>query len=174
MNETAEPLTRGKVVGFLAGAVLFFGLILASPRGFVVVVDHANLLFHEAGHVLIGLFSATLEPYGGTIGQLFWPAALAVHFWRRGQTLSVAGTALWFFQNLLNIAHYVADARAMQLPLVGGGQHDWNWILGRWQLLPWDTRIATVLRVSGWIGMLGVVAWVVWCGWRDWKKEATD
>jgi len=53
------------------------------------------------------------------------------------------------------------------LPLVGGGDHDWNTIFGRWHVLAYDTRIATVVKIIGWIGMGAVCAWAVWRWFRD-------
>ncbi len=169
-----DGVSRWELVGFLSAAAGFMVWIAISPSGFVPVVDHANLLFHEAGHVFAGLVSSRLEPYGGTLGQLFWPAALAVMFQRRRQTLSCAGAGLWFFENFLNIARYVADARAQVLPLVGGGEHDWNGILARWRLLQWDTRIGTGVEIIGWAGMLGTVVWVCWRAWRDRARRNDD
>jgi hypothetical protein len=61
----------------------------------------------------------------------------------------VAG--VWGFENLLNIARYVADARAQVLPLVGGGEHDWTALLDRWGCLAQDTAIAQVIRAMGWL-----------------------
>jgi len=166
-NQEWEPVTTGKLIGFAIGAALFALLVFASQSGFVFLIDHANLLFHEAGHPIIGLFSGRLEPYGGTVGQLAFPIILAVNFWRKGQPLSFAGALLWFFENWLNIACYMADARAQALPLVGGGDHDWNTIFNRWHLLAYDMRIAKVVRTMGWIGMVGGCGWVVWRWFRD-------
>jgi len=162
-----EPLTTAKLVAFALGLGGFLLLILCSQPGFVPVVDHANLLFHEAGHPLVGLFSTRLEPYGGTIGQLLFPAVLVVVFWQRGEALGVAAGGLWFFENGFNIARYLADARVMELPLVGGGDHDWNTILSRWGLLQSDTHIASVIRVVAWVGIGMTCAWVVWRARQD-------
>lgn len=167
-------VTRGRLIGFGIGSGLFFLLILVSEPGFVFLVDHANLLFHEAGHPLMGLLSARLETYGGTLGQLLFPVVLAVHFWRGNQTLSFAGAWIWFFENWLNIARYLADARAQTLPLVGGGDHDWHRILSRWDLLPHDTAIAAAVQLGGWIGMLAAVAWVGWRAWQDRGRPTSD
>jgi hypothetical protein len=156
------PPTTSKLVGFALGFSCFLLLIFCSQPGFVPVLDHANLLFHEAGHPLVGLFSTRLEPYGGTIGQLLFPATLVVIFWRRGEAFGVATGGLWFFENWFNIARYLADARNMELPLVGGGDHDWNTILLRWNLLPYDTSIASVMRVIAWVGIAVTCAWVLW------------
>src|SRR5437762_4840393 len=166
-NRVWEAVTTGRMIGIGICAGLFSLLVLFSESGFVFLIDHANLLFHEAGHPIIGLFSTRLEPYGGTIGQLAFPVVLAVSFWRKDQPLSFAGSLIWFFENWLNIARYMADARAQDLPLVGGGDHDWNTIFSRWHVLADDTRIAAVVKTIGWTGMLAACAWVVWRWYRD-------
>ena len=55
-----EKITGWKLAGFAAGTAAFFGLLLACERGFVFGLDHANLLFQEAGHPSIGIFSTRL------------------------------------------------------------------------------------------------------------------
>ena len=52
-----DIVTKLKLAGFVVGAGLFLLLVICSEPGFVFIVDHANLLFHEAGHPIIGLFS---------------------------------------------------------------------------------------------------------------------
>lgn len=167
-GEPWRPVTLRQLIGFGLGMTVFSALIFLSEPGFVFLIDHANLLFHEAGHPIVGLFSDRLETYGGTIGQLTFPVILAISFWRKGQALSFAAALIWFFENWLNIARYMADARALQLPLVGGGDHDWNTIFTRWNILQYDTRIAETLKITGWIGIVLTCAWV---GWRFWKKR---
>jgi hypothetical protein len=166
-TEDWDRVTWSKLLEFAGGAVLFFMLVGFSQPGFVFLLDHANLLFHEAGHVFVGFLSSRLEPYGGTIGQLVFPVALAVSFWRKELPISFAGAIIWFFQNWLNIARYMADARAQMLPLVGGGEHDWHKIFGRWHLLAYDTRIARVVNAIGWLGIVAACVWVVWRYWQD-------
>ena len=56
----------------------------------------------------------------------------------------------------------MADARRQELPLVGGGDHDWTFILGSWGLLSADTTLAAWLRVLA----VGLMAWVIWRDWR--------
>src|SRR5271169_3210840 len=114
-----HAVTTKKLIGFLVGVALFALLVLNSEPGFVFGLDHANLLFHEAGHPIVGLFSQRLETYGGTMGQLTFPVVLAVSFWRKGEAISFAVSVIWFFENWLNIGRYMADARAQVLPLVG-------------------------------------------------------
>ncbi|MCC6819572.1 MAG: hypothetical protein IT579_02480 [Verrucomicrobia subdivision 3 bacterium] len=162
-----DLVTKPKLIGFLIAAGFFFLLVMVSEPGFVFIVDHANLLFHEAGHPIVGLFSQRLEPYGGTLGQLVFPLVLMVSFWRQGQSLSFAGASIWFFENWLNIARYLADARRQELPLVGGGDHDWHRILSSWHILPYDGTIATTLQAIGWLGMVAACVWVGWRAWQD-------
>lgn len=170
MESGWQQITKAGLAGLAAGFALFLVLLFRCEPGFIFVVDHANLLFHEAGHPLIGFLSTRLEPYGGTLGQLVFPTVLAVSFWRKGEPLGLAAAGLWFSENLFNIARYVADATRMELPLVGGGDHDWNTILTRWNLLPWDSRIAAALRVIGWVGFCSSLVFVLWRAWVDREK----
>ena len=73
--------------------------------------------------------------YGGTLGQLVFPIVAAVRFRRQRQAVGVALSGVWLFENFLNIARYMEDARAQLLPLVSGGEHDWYHIFTRWGLL---------------------------------------
>ena len=162
-----DPITRPRLIAFAIGLGLFLLLLFRSEGGFVFLLDHANLLFHEAGHPLIGFFSERLVPYGGTLGQLAFPLVLIISFYRQGNSIGLAATGIWFFENSFNIARYMADARALELPLVGGGDHDWNTILSRWGVLAYDTRIATLVTVAGWVGIALVCFWLIWRAWHD-------
>ena len=166
-NREWEPVSRARLAGFAAGLLVFLVILFRSEPGFMFLLDHANLRFHEAGHPIVGLFSSRLEPYGGTMGQFAFPIALAITCWRKGQAIGVAASGIWFFENWFNIARYMADARALQLPLAGGGDHDWNTILSRWGWLEFDTNIAAGLRVAAWLGITATCAWLVWRAWRD-------
>lgn len=56
----------------------------------------------------------------------------------------------------------MADSRELVLPLVGGGEHDWNDIFFRWHVLSYDHEIAALTRSIGWIGMIAAAAFVAW------------
>lgn len=147
---------------FGAGLGLFFVVLFSCEPGFVPVLDHANLLFHEAGHPIVGIFSSHLEPYGGTLGQLVFPCVVAVTCWRSGKTFGFVAAIVWFCENCFNIARYMADARRLELPLVGGGDHDWNTIFSRWGVLPYDIQYAAFVKLAGWIGISLACAWLLW------------
>jgi hypothetical protein len=174
MKERWELLNKGQFKGFLAGFCVFLLLVFKSEPGFVLLLDHANLLFHEAGHPFYGIFSARLTPYGGTLGQLTFPAVLAISFWRKGESISFAASIIWFFENGLNISRYMADARAQVLPLVGGGEHDWAYIFGKWGVTTFDTRIAGCVRMISWTGIVVAALWILWLWWATAKERSEN
>jgi hypothetical protein len=153
------------LVGFIFYCAFFAG-------GWVPLADDANLAVHEAGHPLIGVFSSRLAVYGGTAAQLVFPVICMFEFWRRRWTLSYGLCGIWLGQSLLNVARYVADARAMQLSLVGFSAHplhDWNVILSRWGLLQQDMSIANGLRIVAWL----TIACAIWFLLRGWSRDCT-
>jgi hypothetical protein len=148
-------------------ALALLGLAISRADGFIPVLDHANLAFHEAGHHIYGILGQTANLYGGTLGQLTFPlVAAGVFLWRR-HPLGVAAGLAWLFENLFNIARYCADARAQELPLVGGTEHDWYHILSRWHALSADLRVAHAMRTIGTLGLLAVAVWLGWRWWQD-------
>jgi hypothetical protein len=62
-------------------------------------------------------------------------------------------------ENLWNIAVYVADAQAQELPLVGGGEHDWAFILAELDVLQQDARIAAMVRFAGTVLFVIAIVW---------------
>jgi len=154
-----------KFVAFIIGLLALVALLVSDDNGFIFIIDHANLLFHEAGHLIFGLFVPTMGLYGGTLGQLAIPFVCGVAFWRQKSWVSVSVVLLWFFENFFSISRYVADARSQILPLVGGGEHDWANILSRWGALQYDTTIATTLILLGWLGLFLTLAWTTYLWW---------
>ena len=162
-----QPVPFGWLITVSLLYAWLFAALLLDDDGYLLGLDGLNLIVHDGGHFVFVWFGDTLELYGGTLLQLFVPLAVAVAFARRTEVPGVALALVWFFQNFLNVARYMGDARAQVLPLVGGGLHDWFAILARWHLLRYDTRLAAVVRGAGWIGMLGVAGWFLWRGLRD-------
>jgi hypothetical protein len=111
-------------------------------------LDGVNLAFHEAGHLFLSFGGQTLHVLGGTLGQLFFPAACAVHFLRSERPFEAALMGVWGGESLMNVARYLGDAQAQALPLVGGHIHDWHWLLSRAGLLPWCGTFALLLHVA--------------------------
>jgi hypothetical protein len=155
------PVSRAALTGWLAFYALFFIHAATNTTGFLVI-DHANLMFHEAGHAVFGWAGYYTQILGGTIGELLVPVLCALVFIRRGETTAVAATAFWTFENLLYIAAYMADARRSAIPLVGGDESDWTILFTHWGVIQHDLTIAAWTRGIGWIGMLGTIGWLAW------------
>jgi hypothetical protein len=161
-----QPVPRRALAAWLTFYAAFLLYVFHSHGGFLFI-DLANLVVHEGGHLLFGWFGPTLGLWGGTLLQWLVPFLLATYFFTQRQTGSFAFCAFFFFENWLYTATYMADARAMALPLVTTGdpdhvEHDWNAIFSSLGVLQYDTTIAGVVRFLGWCGMLAVVGWLVW------------
>ncbi|MDP1613326.1 MAG: hypothetical protein Q8M11_19890 [Sulfuritalea sp.] len=156
----------GGLLAVLVFALVCLGFHWLGTEQWVPLLDSANLALHEAGHPLVGILSGRAMVYGGTLFQVAFPIAVMVHFHRAGNAIGVAAAVVWLGENLFNIGRYMADARAQELPLVGG-DHDWAEIFGRWGVLHLDGRIAGITRG---IGVLLVVGAVVWL-YRRWQAS---
>ncbi len=172
-----QPVPRWILFAWAAFYAVFLGYVFHSHDGFLFI-DLANLVVHEGGHMLFGWFGPTLGLWGGTLLQWLVPFLLAGYFFTQRQAVSFAFCAFFFFENWLYTATYMADARAMVLPLVTTGdpdhvEHDWNTIFSSLGVLQYDTTIAGIVRFLGWCGMLGVVGWLIWRFWNSESKEET-
>ena len=166
-----RPASRPGVAAWL---VFYLGfLIYAFTRhGAFLFIDLANLVVHEGGHLLFGWFGPVLGLWGGTLLQWLVPLLLAAYFFTQRQTTAFAFCSFFFFENWLYTATYMADARAMVLPLVTAGdsdyiEHDWHTIFSGLGVLQYDTKIAAVISFLGWLGMLGTVVWLVQRSLKD-------
>lgn len=167
LDEPLTPVTTGRLLAALAAAGIVMLVELLGQEGWVPILDSLNLVFHEAGHPLFGVFGHTIGFLGGTLMQLLVPLLVLGACLGKREAAGIGLAGVWFFQNFLNIARYMADARAQELPLVGGGEHDWGTLLGQWGLLAQDTAIARCVRILGWTGMLGCLAWLLWRWLQD-------
>lgn len=173
MSRWDWPPLGNLIAGAIAIALLALW-IAVDDDAFLRPLDDANLAFHEAGHLFYGLFGEAMGLYGGTLGQLTFPALAATAFWHRRDPVACAIAAAWFGQNLGNIARYAADARAQVLPLVGGGEHDWTNILSRWSALDRDQAVARAFRFGAWVLVLGALAALAWAAWQRREPRRQD
>lgn len=152
----------------LALLVWFTWRFARAPLGTAVMESFLhlpNLVFHEAGHVLFSPFGRFLTVLGGSLLQLLVPAILAIAFVRERQLFGAAVCTWWVGQSMLDLAPYIADARALRLVLLGGRTgaevegHDWEYILTAVGLVHRDRLIGL------WSHYLGVLVMVVSIGW---------
>lgn len=151
----------------LWGAVLLFsGLETeAAGKGLLHLV---NLPFHEAGHIFFRPFGQFVTSLGGTLGQLLIPlVCLGTLLVKTRDPFGAAVCLWWEGENFMDIAPYINDARAGEMPLLGGntgssspyGFHDWEYLLTETGLLRYDHHIALLAHALGAILMALAVAW---------------
>jgi hypothetical protein len=141
--------------------------------GWVPILDSATLAIHEAGHPIVGmLLGERMMVYGGSMFQLIFPAVFGWYFAHNDQALGYCFSLSWEAASLHNLGAYVADSRAQALPLAGNGDriHDWNEILGRWNLLNWDHALGGALSAASWF----LVACCFFMLWSLWKVRKTS
>ena len=163
-REDWQPMPRWAIGAWLAFYAIFL-LHAFRMHGGYLFIDSANLVVHEGGHMLFSWFGPTLCLWGGTILQWTVPFLLAAYFFHQRQVAAFVFCLFFFFENWLYTATYMADARAMVLPLVTVGdpefvEHDWHTIFSSIGVLQYDTTIAAVVRMFGWCGMLACVGWL--------------
>ena len=89
----------------------------ASHSFLLSMVSRVNLVFHEGGHWIFGIFgNRTLAILGGSLNQVLVPFIVTAAFWYRRDTSGFAFGAVWLFINFLGVAIYMADAREPFLP----------------------------------------------------------
>src|SRR5262249_12036819 len=95
-----------------------------------------DLAFHEFGHVLFRPFGEFMTFLGGSLFPSLLPLLLAAHsIFKLRQPFAAAICLWWAGQNLIDVAPYIGDARALALPLTGeyseeiasmrAFRHDW-------------------------------------------------
>lgn len=182
----AEPLsefllhdtTQNTPAKLLGRSIIFAGLLIWSWQLISGPIESntagnsflhlVNLPFHEAGHVLFRPFGAFITSLGGTLGQLLMPLICMGVLLVKTRDPFGASVALWWVgENFLDIAPYVNDARAGQLPLLGGnfghsapyGFHDWQYLLTESGLLHYDHFLAKAVIMIGSAIMLLSLLW---------------
>jgi hypothetical protein len=159
------PVLFGKSI-LLAGLVVWTWQFAKAPMGggaISSVLHLPNLVFHEAGHVLFGFFGRFITVLGGSLLQFALPLGLAVAFLRRRDTFGAAVCTWWAGENLLDLAPYIADARALQLVLLGGRTgaevegHDWEYLLAQLGWLRFDRILGLWAHRTGLLMMIGAL-----------------
>jgi hypothetical protein len=153
---------------FYIPKLVFLGFVTAYVfSGFwrydnLLFVHNFNLIIHEAGHAIFRLFGEFFMFLGGTLLQLMVPIGITVYFLVHRQYYSGAITLHWTTINLLDVSRYMKDARTQQIPLLGGEAvtHDWWWLFGQMNLLPYDQLIGNAVFFIGFL----VFMWATFVG----------
>lgn len=159
-------------------AVFYIALFMLSIKLLMTSVEdmadsvwflHAiNTPFHEAGHVIFRPFGQYITSLGGSLGQVLMPFICFVSLLFKNRDPFGATIALWWMgENFLDMSPYINDARALELPLLGGnvghsspyGFHDWEYLLTEANIIEYDTVIAKLAFFTGSIIILTALIW---------------
>ena len=131
-------------------------------------LHNINLPFHEGGHVIFSLFGwRFLHVLGGSLGQILMPLICAGALLIQNRDAFGASVGLWWAaENFMDLAPYIGDARALDLPLLGGvtgkdveDYHDWEYLLRHLGWLQYDQVLA---RASYNLGRALMIAALLW------------
>jgi hypothetical protein len=157
-----NPWIRLPILLWLAWILLHH---LTDPD-YASLIAGLNLGIHELGHFVFAPFGEFLTAAGGTLLQCIVPIVGAIMFLRQRDWFAITFATGWLATNFFNIAPYVADARARELPLVSPGAgdpiHDWYYLLGRLHLLHADTVIGSLFQMAGTLTMAASIAAATW------------
>ena len=146
-DESSTPIFHWRL-GLTLVLAGYGWICLRSPETYRWL-DSLNLAIHETGHLVFAPGGETLGVLGGTLMQLLVPSVFAGALWRQGDAYGATVPLWWLGQNCWNISVYIRDARLQALPLVGGGEHDWTWLLGHWGLLAHDQLVGGIVYLAG-------------------------
>lgn len=124
-----------------------------------------DLVFHEAGHVIFAPFGRFMTVLGGSLLQCLIPVIAAISFVRQDQPFSAAICGWWAGQNFVDLAPYIADARALRMVLLGGKTgaevegHDWEYILTQLHVIHLDRGIGMTAYALGIAIMIGALVY---------------
>lgn len=136
-----------------------YGFSIARHTEAGSLMDNVDLPIHETGHLVFMPFGEFVQFAGGTLFQLIVPLVFLGYFVRRTDHYPASVMLWWVAQNCWNISVYAADARTELLPLVGGGEHDWAYMLGALGWLKFDHRIAKMFMSTGVLLLLVSTVW---------------
>jgi hypothetical protein len=157
-----------KVIVALSAGAYFLNYALQTDGW--IFLNNADLIIHEAGHVIFWPFGAFMHILGGSLNQVLVPIIFVVYFYTQKQFYSAALTLFWVGENLIYVATYAGDAVKMQLPLLGGDNviHDWNWLLTYTGQLNHTDQIAGTIKT---LGILTIVAATIWATYSALRND---
>lgn len=158
----------GRYVAAAALAAIIGWCAFAANRE-VPLLDQFDLGMHELGHLLAAFMPRMVMFLAGSLLQIAVPLGLAWYFGMvrsdpagGGFCLAWAGASAW------DVSVYVADAPIQALPLIGGGQHDWAYLLGPkgWNAIHMADEVAGFIEYSGIVFTAMGIAVAAWAAVR--------
>jgi hypothetical protein len=137
------------------------------------LIDGANLLIHEAGHLFFRPLGEFMMIAGGSLFQVIMPGIFVGYFIRQKSYYSAAMVLFWVGESILNVSIYAGDSLALQLPLIGGEDslHDWNYMLTQLGMLKSTPKIAGFIRLIGTIVIIFAFVWAIKSSLKNNEEE---
>lgn len=153
-------------------------MVTGARSGVVAFLHSIDLVFHEAGHVIFRLLGDFMAVLGGSLMQVLIPLIVAGAFLVRNTDPFGASVGVWWTgQSLADVAVYISDARALRLPMLGGGTgadrpgfHDWQNILSRLDLLEYDRMLGGIAGALGVVLMVSGLVWAMVLVWIQHRR----
>lgn len=157
-NGRAEfELQKWARFGFTGLLALLALSVLRADEPYIPLLSDIDVAMHEFGHYLFIPFGETMTILGGSLWQVLFPLIFAAYFsasyrTRKRDVFAAMACLWWAALNLLEVAVYVNDSRALDLTLLNGltgkesDAHDWNNLLTQWHALKSAHAIAATMR----------------------------
>lgn len=124
-----------------------------------------TLGIHEMGHLIFAFAGHFICSLMGSGTQVLVPLIVMAIFFYQPDYFGVSVGGFWLSFSLFELANYVGDARAMELPLVGFSdtpEHDWHYLLSTVGMLRFDTTFAFLIRCGATVIGIVSLALAVW------------
>ncbi|MBT3510807.1 MAG: hypothetical protein HN472_14820 [Nitrospina sp.] len=176
LRQPWKPITTP---AFIFLTLLFFLHLIFFPKTtlyrdwsfFTGMIHNVNLVFHEAGHLLFGIFgNDTLMTIGGSLNQLLIPFVVFASFFYNRDRAGTGFALIWFFGNFIDVSIYMADGRFLKLPLIGGldmEAHDWRNLFNHFDLWSVDQTLSKIIFYLGWVGIFLTWVWL----YKNWRSN---
>lgn len=159
----ANPVSKEQLKNWALSLFLFpWAVYFLINYGKYTLLDHINLIIHEAGHFFFMFFGSLIHAAGGTLMQIIFPLFIAFYFLRHGYRPGVQLFIFWLGQNLISISVYANDANKLKLPLFGNGKHDWLYMLGRFKLLESADLVGDIFFGLAVLVFIGTILTPLW------------
>jgi hypothetical protein len=138
---------------------------LEGSPGLIKFIHGANLIFHEAGHILFMPFGRFMTILGGSLNQILIPAIITGYFFFKGQKYSGAITLFWVGENFWDVSIYASDGRDAALPLLGGASedsHDWLNLLSMMGITDHARLVGSLIYAVGTLIYVGAIGLTIY------------
>jgi hypothetical protein len=140
------------IVLLIISVYIYFESIILKKQ--FIIIDVINLIIHESGHFFFMNSRGIIGPLSGTLAQILFPIFLSfLAFYYKDKIIGIF-FLFWSGENLIDISYYIADAKDMKLDMIiPNGTHDWNYMLGKFNLIEHCKTIADLVYLLGFIIM---------------------